>query len=236
MPRSDARGADARPRSRLVSRFWKPLGLVAIVLVVINLVGFDPIGGLRDRLFGVDQRPEAAGTTLLTIRRTTQLRAATGEFSVPVYFGTEQDGVVHDILPDAFDANSGVAIYQGSVDAFVDLEGLTTDDLEINRTDRSIVITVPAPTLSEPNIDESTSKIITQDRGLMTRLGELFDDTPLKGRDELDEVAIDELAKAANESDLSGTAEENTRDFLTALAKRLGYDDVEVRFREPTTP
>ena len=144
-----------------MSKVWKGLGLAAIVLVLINLVGFDPIGSLRDKLFGVDQRPEAAATTLLTIRRTTELRAATGEFSVPVYFGTEQDGVVHEVLPDAFDGNSGVAIYQGSVDAFVDLKGLTTDDLEINRTDRSIVITVPEPVLTDPNIDEARSKVIT---------------------------------------------------------------------------
>lgn len=233
MPRSNGSGDASRSR---VPGFWKGLGLVAIVLVVVNLVGFDPIGSIRDKLFGVDQRPEAAGTTLLTIRRTTELRAASGEFSVPVYFGTEQDGVVHDILPDAFDANSGVAIYQGSVDAFVDLKGLTTDDLEINRTDRSIIITVPEPTLSKPNIDESKSKVVTQDRGLMTRIGELFDDAPLKGKDELDDVAVEELIKAAAESDLSGTAEENTRDFLTALAKRLGYDDVEVRFREVAKP
>jgi hypothetical protein len=233
MPRTNGSGDASRSR---VSKVWKGLGLAAIVLVLINLVGFDPIGSLRDKLFGVDQRPEAAATTLLTIRRTTELRAATGEFSVPVYFGTEQDGVVHEVLPDAFDGNSGVAIYQGSVDAFVDLKGLTTDDLEINRTDRSIVITVPEPKLSEPNIDESKSKVITQDRGLMTRLGELFDDAPLKGRDELDDVAVEELVKAADESELRSTAEENTRDFLTALANRLGYEDVEVRFRPAAAP
>lgn len=223
-------GSSRRPR--LVANFWKPLGLLAVVLVVINVAGFDPIGSIRDRLFGVDQRPEAAGTTLLSIKRTAELRAATGEFSVPVYFGTEQDGVVHEVLPDAFDGNSGVAIYQGSVDAFVDLQGLTTDDLDINRSERSIVITVPEPRLSSPNIDEAKSKVITQDRGLMTRLGELFSDTPLEGRDELDEVAVETLRQAAAESDLRQTAEENTRDFLTSLAKRLGYESVEVRFEK----
>ncbi|MFN8049956.1 MAG: DUF4230 domain-containing protein [Acidimicrobiales bacterium] len=224
----------ARQRASIVGAAWKPLGVVAIVLVVVNLLGFDPIGNLRDRLFGGTSRPEAAGTTLLTIRRTTELRAATGEFSVPVYFGTEQSGVVHDILPDAFDANSGVAIYQGGVDAFVDLRSVTGDDLEINRTDRTIVITVPEPRLSEPNIDEAKSKVITQDRGLMTRLGELFSDTPLKGKDELDRVAVRELAAAAKESGLTETARDNTRDFLTALAKRLGYDEVDVKFRPAT--
>lgn len=231
MPRMDE--STRRSPARLASRVWKPLGVAAIVLIGVNLLGFDPIGGLRDRLFGVEQRPAAADTTLLTLRRTTELRAATGEFSVPVYFGTEQDGLVHDILPDAFDGNSGVALYQGSVDALVDLEGLTTDDLEINRTRRSIVITVPPPVLSSPNIDESRSKVLTQNRGVMTRLGEFFDDKPLSGRDELDDVAVEELEKAAAESELSSTAEDNTRDFLTALAKRLGYDSVEVVFEEP---
>lgn len=219
-----------------MSRFWKPLGVVAILLVLVNLVGFDPIGNLRNWMFGVEERPEAARTTLVTIRRTAELRAATGEFSVPVYFGTEQNGFVKEILPDAFDANSGVAIYQGSIDAHVDLKGLTTDDLEINRTDRSIVITVPEPVLSDPNIDEKTSKIVTQNRGLFTRIGEFFTETPLRGRDALDEVAVEELQKAAEESELRETAKENTRDFLTALAKRLGYESVEIRFEAPPEP
>jgi len=224
--------SNRRRSVQVVSRVWKPIGIAAIILVVVNLLGFDPIGGLRDRLFGADRRPAAAGTTLLTLKRTTGFVAATGEFSVPVFFGTEQDGLVHEILPDAFDGNSGVAIYQGSVDARVELDGLTGDDLAINRTDRTIVITVPPPVLTDPNIDESKSQVLSQNRGLMTRLGEFFDDKPLDGREELDDVAVEELRKAARESGLADIAESNTADFLTALAKRLGYETVEVRFEE----
>ena len=47
---------------------------------------------------------------------------------------------------------------------------------------------------------------------------------------------MEELVKAADESELRSTAEENTRDFLTALANRLGYEDVEVRFRPAAAP
>lgn len=227
---------ERRSRTGRVAAAWKPLGIVAIVLVLVNLVGFDPIGRLREGLFGAERRPEAADTTLLSLKKTSQLRAATGKFAVPVYYGTEQDGVVHEILPDAFDGDSGVAIYEGSVDALVELKGLTTDDLEINRTDRSIVITVPEPVLTDPNIDEARSKVITQDRGLLTRLGDLFDDTPLRGKDDLDQVAVDELTKAARQSQLLETARTNTRDFLTALANRLGYDTVEVKFRDGERP
>lgn len=218
------------PSTKAVPWFWKGLGLVAVALIVVNLIGFDPIGGIRDRLFGVDQRPEAAATTLLSIRTTAELRAATGEFSVPVFFGTEQDGIVHDIVPDAFDANSGVAIYQGSVDAFVDLQDLTGDDLTINRSDRSIVIRVPGPRLSEPNINEERSKVITQSRGLMTRVGEFLGDKPLEGKDDLDRVAVEELKTAAEDSELRATAKRNAKDFLTALANQLGYDNVKVEF------
>lgn len=218
------------PSTKAVPWFWKGLGLLAVALIVVNLIGFDPIGGIRDRLFGVDQRPEAAATTLLSIRTTAELRAATGEFSVPVFFGTEQDGIVHDIVPDAFDANSGVAIYQGSVDAFVDLQDLTGDDLTINRSDRSIVIRVPGPRLSEPNINEERSKVITQSRGLMTRVGEFLGDKPLEGKDDLDRVAVEELKTAAEDSELRATAKRNAKDFLTALANQLGYDNVKVEF------
>jgi hypothetical protein len=208
-------------------------GAVAIALVALNLVGFDPIGSLRDRLFGANSRPQAASTTLLALRRTNDLRAAQGEFSVPVYFGTEQDGALHDILPDAFDANSGVAIYQGSVDAFVDLSGLTKDDLELNRSERTITITVPNPTLSEPNINEAKSQVVSQNRGLLTRLGELFGETPLEGKEELDDAAVKALRDAAKQADLSGTAKEVATDFLTAISKRMGYDTVVVKFVDP---
>ncbi len=223
-------GARRSRPAQLVSKVWRPLGIGLIVLVIVNLLGFDPIGTLRDELFGVKERPEAADSTLLAIRRTAELRAATGEFSVPVYFGTEQDGVVHDILPDAFDANSGIAIYQGSVDAFVDLRGLTADDLDLNRSDRSITIRVPQPRLSEPNIDESKSKVVTQDRGLLTRFGEFFSSTPLRGKDDLDQTAVAALGKAAEESRLRATARDNARDVLTALVRKLGYEDVTVTF------
>lgn len=223
-------------RRRMVAGIWKPLGVLAVVLIALNLFGFNPIGRIRESLFGASPRPAAAGATLLTLQRTAQLRAATGSFSVPVYFGTAQDGLVHEVLPDALDGNSGVAIYQGSVDALVDLKGLTADDLAINRTDRSIVITVPRPGLTDPNIDEKKSKVITQSRGVLTRLGELLDDAPLQGRDQLDEAAVKALTKAARESDLQNIAEDNTSDFLTALAKRLGYEQVEIKFEDASAP
>lgn len=213
--------------------WWKvPAGALAL-LIVTNLAGFDPIGSLRESLFGIEDRPKAASTTLVSIKEVAELKVATGTFSVPVMFGEDQDGILKKVIPDAFDGNSGVAIYEGSVDAFVDLSSLTEDDIEIDRKNRSIVITVPEPELSDPNVDESRSQVVVQNRGVFTRVGEFFDDKPLSDREKLDDVAVEALVEAADQSNLAETARDNAETFLTDLAKNLGYDTVTVRFEAP---
>lgn len=214
---------------------WKILGIAGAAVLIVNLFGVNPLGWVTSSWFEDDDPPAAADTTLLSIIRTRELRAASGEFSVPVYFGTEQNGI-REILPDALDANSGIFLYQGTVDALVDLRGLTEGDIEVDAANRSVRIEVPEPTLSRPNIDPSKSKIVSQNRGLLTRLGEIFSESPMAGREELDEVAIEELTRAAQQSDLAGTARENAREFLTALLNELGYTDVEIEFVAPTEP
>lgn len=214
---------------------WKILGIAGAAVLIVNLFGVNPLGWVTSSWFEDDDPPAAADTTLLSIIRTRELRAASGEFSVPVYFGTEQNGI-REILPDALDANSGIFLYQGTVDALVDLRGLTEGDIEVDAANRSVRIEVPEPTLSRPNIDPSKSKIVSQNRGLLTRLGEIFSESPMAGREQLDEVAIEELTRAAQQSDLAGTARENAREFLTALLNELGYTDVEIEFVAPTEP
>ncbi len=215
--------------------WWKVPAAALGLLIVVNLVGFDPIGSIRTTLFGIEDRPEAASITLVSIREAAELKAATGTFSVPVFFGGDEDGLLERIVPDAFDGNSGVALYEGSVDALVDLSGLTEDDIEVDRSARSIVISVPAPVLSDPNVDESRSQVVVQNRGVLTRVGEFFSDAPLQDRERLDDVAVEALTEAAEQSELDRTARDNTEDFLTAVANQMGYDDVTVTFVEPPT-
>jgi hypothetical protein len=221
--------SSSRPLSFPARPRWKWLG-IARWCWWSQLTGFDPIGSLREGLFGLEQRPEAAAVTLAAIHKTSELRTASGEFSVPVTFGQEQSGAVHEVLPDALDADSGVALYYGSVDALVDLKGLAEDDIVVDRSKRSITLRVPRPVLTKPNIDESRSTVVAQNRGLLTRLGELFNERPLAEKDSLDEVAVEALTKAAQDSDLTEKAEQTAREFLTLLANRMGYDDVVVEF------
>lgn len=219
-----------------MKHIWKIVGIAGALVLVVNLFGVNPLGWVTSSIFGDDEPPKAADTTLLSIITTQDLRAATGEFSVPVYFGTEQNGWIKELLPDAFDANSGIVLYQGSVDAFVDLSGLTEDDLVIDETSKKVTITLPTPQLSRPNIDPEKSKVMSQNRGVLTRLGELFSESPMQGRTELDELAVDELTKAAIDSNLTETAQDNAEAFISSLVAELGYDDVTIVFEAPDEP
>lgn len=219
-----------------MKHIWKVLGVAGAAVLVVNLFGINPLGWVTEPLFDDDDPPVAADTTLLSIVKRQDLRAATGEFSVPVYFGTEQNGLVKEIVPDAFDGNSGIALYQGSVDALVDLSGLAEDDIDIDPTTKRVTITVPDPVLSRPNIDPSKSTVVSQNRGILTRLGELFSESPMQGKDALDRLALEALTDAAIESNLADTARQSTRELLEALGRELGHSDVTVVFEKPQAP
>lgn len=202
------------------------LGLVGVLLIML----FDPLSSLRDRLFGEEDTPVAGSRTVIEIRETRELRAATGEYSVPVFFGVEPQSGVRQYIPDVIDGDSGVAIYQGSVDALIDLRGLTEDDVQADPEAKRLSIRVPEPTLTEPNLDESESTVVLHKRGAATRLADAFSGNPLDKRDALDAKGVEAIALAARESELQDTARTNGRSFLTSLGRQMGYDDILVEY------
>lgn len=214
----------------LRQRTWAPLAVVAVAGLALAVLFAGPLGVLRDALLG-PSGPSAGDSTLLEIRETAELRAATGSYSVPIYFGYDESGI-RRVIPGFLDKDTSVAIYQGSIDALIDLNGLTEDDIVIDETDNSVTITVPAPVLTSPNVDEAKSRVIAQQRGLGTRVSDFFAGAPLEQREEMDAEAVAALQQAAVESGLLDTARENGRDFLTTLAERLGHDDVTVVFAD----
>lgn len=217
-------------------RAWLPLLLVALLTLGVAFFLADPLGRLKDAILGAPQRPDASDVTLLELQRTSQLRAATGTFSVPVYYGMDESGL-RQYIPDILDRDSGVAIYQGSVDALIDLDGLTGKDLKVDKGTNTVTITVPPPTLTEPNIDEEKSRVVVQQRGLSSRVKDFFAAAPLEKQQALDREAVAALREAAAQSELGETARANGRDFLVALAKRMGFTYVVVHYTdESVTP
>ncbi len=214
-------------------RTWLPLVVVAVGVLTLAVLFAGALSSFRDALFGEDAPPAPGDTTLLEIRKTAELRAATGSYSVPVYYGYDKDkGILSEIVPDVIDANSGVAIYQGSIDALIDLKSLQDNNIKADKEAGTLRITVPAPALTTPKVDLGKSRIVAQQRGIGTRVGEFFDDAPLEQRQALDQAAVAALQQAAGESGLQATARENGRDFLTALGHQMGFTTVTVTYAD----
>ncbi|MEI2776193.1 MAG: DUF4230 domain-containing protein [Tetrasphaera sp.] len=217
-------------------RAWLPLLVVALLTLGAAFFLADPLGRLKDVILGAPQPPNASDVTLLELQRTSQLRAASGTFSVPVYYGMDESGL-RQYIPDVLDQDAGVAIYQGSVDALIELDGLTRENLSVDKATNTVTITLPPPTLTEPNIDEERSRVVVQQRGLTTRVKDFFAAAPLQKKQELDREAVAALRAAAAQSELGETARANGRDFLVSVAKRMGFTYVVVRYSdEATTP
>lgn len=225
MVRPDADRRTADPRLRVA------VAVAAVLLIALVVRSVDPFGWFDGT--GDDRAAATAGeVTLLKIRETTELKAATGTFSVPVTVDVARTGL-RERLPEFVDGERIVAIYQGDVDATIDLRGLTADGITANQEDRTITLRVPEPRLSPPRIDHEKSRLMSHERGLVQRVEDALGDGSLAVKEDLDRAAVTALSRAAEESQLTATAKTNGTRFLTLLCQRLGYDRVTIEYAEP---
>ncbi|MDO5681422.1 MAG: DUF4230 domain-containing protein [Propionibacteriaceae bacterium] len=206
--------------------------MAAVLLVMLLVRSFDPFGWFATSAVSEQNSAAAGDVTLLAIQETAELSVASGRFSVPVTIDVPRTGL-RQRLPDFIDGEKIVAIYQGDVDAMIDLRGLTAEGITADPEARSITVRVPAPRLTEPRILHDKSGIVTHQRGVVQRVEDAVGDGSLVVKEELDQAAVSAIVRAAEESDLRATAEDNGRRFLTLLCERLGYVDVTVEYAEP---
>lgn len=216
-----------KPPSRLPK--WLPWAAIVLAAVLVTAL-LNPIGRIRDAFFDPDVK--AGPGAVVEIRETSELQAATGTFSVPVYLKGENQSALGRLLPDALNGEQVVAIYQGDVNATIDLRGLSENDVVADEETKSLTITVPEPTLTKPNIDEAKTDVIVHSRGAFTRLNDAISSAPLDTKKELDAAANEALTNAAQESDLMKIARRNGESFLTSLGHSMGYDTITVKYRE----
>jgi len=122
-----------------------------------------------------------------------------------------------------------VLAVNGSVEAYVDFTGLDEDAIEISEDGTTVTVTVPEPELAEPRIDLEASRALTEDRGLVDRVGDLFE-SDTDARQEALATAQGRISDAAAGSDLDERARANTTATLEAMLSPLGYDQVVVEF------
>ena len=205
-------------------------GLAVLVLVLVLVGGGAWLAGLVPGLDGpfeersVDRSPPALLRSLAELR---EYRAATGHFETIVDLERDTENV-----PAFLKGERTLFVAVGNVDAGVDFSRLDARGLDVSADRRSVTVTLPRARLLEPRVDPARSRVFERNRGLIDRLGSVFEDNPTSER-ELYLLAESKLAAAARDpaSGLVPSAERNTRAMLERLMRGLGFERVDVRFR-----
>ena len=188
--------------------------LLLIVLIVVGIAAFDP--------FGSETVDRSGPTVLQEIRRLEEFTAAEGSFAQDV--DLEEDA---KFLPGFLSGQRVVALVTGTVRATVDFGQLDENSIEVSEDGTTIRLTLPDPVLSDAEIDESSARIISRDRGLIDRVDDFFagnpvDDAPLY------QAAEEKVEAAAKQSDLLEEARENTERWLRTFLGAAGFETVEI--------
>ena len=212
----------SRPRRRVPRRLIATgIGVALLVPVVARvddwLPGFD--NPLEQRVVDRSTAP-----LLLALDDLHEYHAATAAFQVVI--DREKDT---PFVPSAVSGERVSFLATGTVNAYVDFEGLTADRVTLSPDGSSAEIVLPAPRIGDVRIDAEDSRVLDRDRGVLDRVGGVFVESPSDDR-ELYVLAERRLAAAAADSDLTERAEGNVRRMLTGLARSLGVEQVEVRF------
>ena len=205
--------------------FMAVMVVLACVLVLM-LSGIIPVFG-RSETVDRTQTP-----VLQRITKLNQFKAASGTFQVVVDVEKDTQG-----LPSILAGERTLMVAAGEVDAEVDFSGLKADAIVVDEVNKSVVITVPPPTLTKTRIDNSKTRVYSRERGLLNRVEDFLADQPVDDQP-LYVQAENEMSAAAKASDLTGLAKQNTEDMLVAMMGSLGYSDVTVIFSDdaPTAP
>jgi hypothetical protein len=172
-----------------------------------------------------DRTVDRSGPAVLkSIQDLHEYHAATGNFQQIV-------DLHHDTgLPDKLLGDRTLFVAVGSVDAVVDFTQLGRGAVEVSDDRRSATITVPRPTLSDPQIDVGRSYVYDRDQGLFNQIGSLFANDENSQR-EVYKLAQQKIRAAAqNGAGLIPRAEDNTRKMLQTLLRAVGFRSVVVNF------
>jgi hypothetical protein len=180
--------------------------------------------------FKEETRDRSQPVLLKSLEDLSEYRAATANMQVVV--DVEKDT---RLLPSWLKGERTLFVAAGTVDAAVDFAGLSKDPdaVKVSGDRRSVTLTLPEPTLTEPRIDPDRSRVYDRDRGILDRVDDAFSDRP-GDEQPLYQLATDKLAEAAaGDPELVDTARRNTKSMLVGMMRGLGFESVTVEFRQP---
>ena len=124
-----------------------------------------------------------------------------------------------------------VAMTTGTVEATVDFSGLDEDNVTVTEDGTTISLALPEPVLQDADIEESATRIVSRQRGVLDRVGDMVSSNPFDDS-ELYEAAAEKLNRAAAAADLDTTARENTQDWLETFLGAAGFERVVISWQE----
>jgi hypothetical protein len=189
-----------------------------LLLVALGVALFDP--------FATETVDRSGPALLERMRSLEEFTAAEATFVQDV--DLEQDAAY---LPDFLKGERVVALVTGQVRATVDFSGLDEDSVQVSEDGTTITVTLPEPELQSAEIEESDTKIVTRDRGLIDRLEDVFSSNPFDDS-QLYEAAEAKLDEAAASSGLAETARENTEEWLETFLGAAGFEEVQVQWQD----
>ncbi len=192
------------------------LGLLALVVVGLLNV-WDP--------FGTTTVDRSGPAVLERIRTLEEFTAAEASFTQDV--DLENDS----FLPGFIKGERVTAIVTGSVRATVDFSDLGPNSVKVSDDGTTIQITLPDPQLTDAEIDEGSTRIVSRDRGIVDRVEDVFasnptDDSPVY------EEAEKKLESAAAKSDVIDQARTNTEQWLRTFLGAAGFETVQINWAE----
>jgi hypothetical protein len=199
--------------------------IVAIIAVTV-VVGFRLLGNP----FTTETQDRSAPPVLLELRNLADFHAAQAQFEVTLDIEDDVQWVPSFIAGDRVQF-----IAVGTVDAVVDFRALDAKSVVVDEDTSTVTVTLGAVSLQRPVLDMELSHVMNRDRGLINRVGGMFNDNPTS-ETRLFREAEDKIANAATQTELVERAQTNVTLSLTSLIRALGYDNVIVEFMPAATP
>jgi Protein of unknown function (DUF4230) len=197
--------------------------LVLVLAVLFAGIRLAVLPGIKD-LFGTETHDRSGPALLKSVQDMSRYDAASGSFQVVV--DLEKDA---KFLPDAIRGTRTLYVGAGTVEAYVDLGRVGEKDVSVNADRTSATLRLPHARLGKPALDPDHSYAVSQQRGLLDRLGDLFSDNP-GSEQAVQQLAVRHIGDAARSSGLTARAETNTTGMLQGLLRSLGFTEVHVSY------
>lgn len=203
--------------------FKKFTGAVALIagLVVAGIVGFQ----LLDSPFTTVTKDHSPPPVLLELRDLADFHAAQAQFEVTL--DVEKDV---KYVPSALAGERVQFVGVGTVDAVVDFKNLGAGAVQVSDDSKAVIVTLPGAYAMDPVLDHDLSHVMNRDRGLLNRIGGMFNDNPTSEAT-LYDAAMNKMADAATQTDLIDRAQEHTTFVLTGMLKAMGFEQIDIVFQ-----